>query len=306
MDARRLNVLRQLHERGTIVATAEALHLTPSAVSQQLATLSREVGTPLLRRQGRGVRLTPQAHVLLEHATAVQAQIERARADLAAYDEGLVGSITVGAFASAITGLVAPALLPLHAERPHLAVSIVETDAPHCYTLLDNNELDVVITVDYRSGPTRSDPRYSRTDLLFDRFDVALHVTHPLAARPEVHLRELAHLRWIIGGGGGPCAEVSLAACAAAGFTPDVRHRVDEWSAAMALVDAGAGVTLVPRLADPRPFSRVRLRPLAGDPPRRNVYAATRAGAQHDPAIAPLLDALAAVANRQNAANGLV
>lgn len=299
MDVRRLNVLRQLHDRGTIAATAEALHLTPSAVSQQLAVLSREVGAPLLRRQGRGVRLTPQAHVLLEHATAVQAQIERARADLAAYDEGRAGSVTVGAFASAITGLVAPALPSLHAERPYLAVSIHEADAPHCFTLLDNSELDVVITVDYPGGPTRRDPRYHRTDLLFDRFDAALHVAHPLAVRPEVHLCELARQRWIIGGGGGPCAEVSLAACAAAGFTPDVGHRVDEWNAALALVDAGAGVTLVPRLAHPRPFSRVCLRPLAGEPPRRSVYAATRAGAQHDPSIAPLLDALATVADRQ-------
>lgn len=296
MDVRRLNVLRQLHECGTLAATAEALHLTPSAVSQQLATLSREVGAPLLRRQGRGVRLTPQAHVLLEHATSVQAQIERARADLAAYEEGHVGSVTVGAFASAITGLVAAALLRLHDERPHLAVSVVETDAPRCFAELDGNEVDVVITVDYRNGPTPGDPRYDRTDLLFDPFDAALHAAHPLVACREVNLRDLARERWIIGGGRGPCAEVSLAACAAAGFTPDVRHRVDDWSAALALVDAGAGVTLVPRLADPHPFSRVRLRAIAGEPPRRSVYAATRSGSQHDPTIAPLLEALRTVA----------
>jgi len=86
IDLRRLRVLRELDQRGTVAATAAALHLTPSAVSQQLAALAREMGVPLLERRGRGVRLTGQARLLLEHAGAVQAQLERARADLAAWD----------------------------------------------------------------------------------------------------------------------------------------------------------------------------------------------------------------------------
>src|ERR671910_15879 len=109
IDLRRLRVLRELDQRGTVAATAAALHLTPSAVSQQLAALARELGVPLLERRGRGVRLTGQARLLLEHAGAVQAQLERARADLAAWDQGELGFVTVSGFSTAITGLVAPA-----------------------------------------------------------------------------------------------------------------------------------------------------------------------------------------------------
>ena len=96
IDLRRLRVLRELEQRGTVSATAAALHLTPSAVSQQLAGLSRDVGAPLLEKHGRGVRLTGQARVLLSHAVVVHEQLERARADLAAWDEGTIGEVRVG------------------------------------------------------------------------------------------------------------------------------------------------------------------------------------------------------------------
>jgi len=127
IDIRRFRVLRELRERGTIGATANALSLTPSAISQQIACLSRELGVPLLTPHGRGVRLTPQAQLLLEHAAAVDAQLERARADLAAFDEGTVGRVAVGAFATAISGLVAPALARLRRERPRLRPPLPQT-----------------------------------------------------------------------------------------------------------------------------------------------------------------------------------
>ena len=103
IDLRRLRVLRELEQRGTVAATATAMHLTPSAVSQQLAGLSREVGVPLLEKHGRGVRLTGQARVLLSHAVVVHEQLERARADLAAWDEGTIGEVRIGALSTGLT-----------------------------------------------------------------------------------------------------------------------------------------------------------------------------------------------------------
>src|SRR5512140_783720 len=161
IDIRRLRVLREVRERGTIGATAKALGLTPSAIAQQLSALGREIGVPLLAPQGRGVRLTQQAELLLEHATAIDAQLERARADLAAFQDGQVGRVAVGAFATAITGLVAPALERLGRERPRIRLAIRETGA-ECFPMLDRGELDLVVTVDHRGGPARGDRRYTR------------------------------------------------------------------------------------------------------------------------------------------------
>lgn len=299
IDLRRLRVLRELRERGTVAATAEALNLTPSAVSQQIANLSRETGIPLLTPQGRGVRLTPQATLLLQHAAIVDAQMERARADLAAFHEGLAGRVTLGGFATAITCLVAPALTRLRRTHPRLDISVLEVEAPDCFTRLDVGDLDLVIAVDYPGGPLRQDPRYSRRDLLHDPFQVALPARHRLAARKTLEMRELAEETWILGGStSGPCQATSLAACTGAGFTPDVRYRTSDWTATFALVAAGCGVALIPRLAlPPQPPKGILLKPLSGDQrPSRHLYTAIRAGSDTLPSLVPVLDALQAIA----------
>ena len=296
IDVRRLRLLRELRTHLTIGATARALHLTPSAVSQQIAGLSRDLGFPMLAPRGRGVRLTPQAELLLEHAALIDAQLERARADLSAMEQGLVGRVAIGAFATAISGLVAPAVLQLRRQFPRLRPWIEEIDAPECFTRLDRGDLDLVITVDFESGPHRDDVRYHRRELLDDPLLVALCQHHALASRTSIDLRDLARERWIIGAARGPCREAGLAACAAAGFNPDVAHRVNDWAALIRLTAADCGVALIPRLAiNTSSLRGVVVRPVHGlAHPSRHIYAAVRAGAESSPTLAPLLSALQA------------
>lgn len=294
IDLRRLHVLRMLDEHTTIHATAAVLHLTPSAVSQQLATLAREVGAPLLSRKGRTVALTGQARLLLDHADRLLAQLEHARADLAAYTYGAAGNVRAGAFASAITGLLIPVMAALRADRPQLTITVAEIAAPACLRQLETGQLDLAITVDYPAGPPHADSRYHRTELYRDPYDAALLADHPLALKPTLTLADLAGSPWITAAGNEPCAEISLAAVAAAGFTPHVRHRVDDYTAALALVAAGEGVSLIPRLAGIVAPPGVTIRSLGQSAPARTIYAAVRAGAQHDPRLAVVLGALRA------------
>ncbi|NUK53152.1 LysR family transcriptional regulator, partial [Streptomyces lunaelactis] len=107
-DIKKLQILRTLNERGTVTATAEALLMTPSAVSQQLSNLAKQLGVPLLEAQGRRVRLTDAAHLVLRHADAVFAQLERADAELSGYLRGEAGLVRVGAFSTAVPALVVP------------------------------------------------------------------------------------------------------------------------------------------------------------------------------------------------------
>jgi DNA-binding transcriptional LysR family regulator len=295
IDLRRLRVLQELAERGTVAATAEAVHLSPSAVSQQLATLSRQVGVVLLERVGRGVRLTPEARLLLHHAAILNSQMEQARADLVDEQTGQVGTVAIGAFATAITGLVAPALGLVRRDRPGLVVSAHEIQAPECFTRLDAGDLDIVVTVEWRHAPPRTDPRYARHHLLADRLDAVLPRGHRLADR-QMTLAALAEEPWITGSPGGPCVEVALAACASAGFTPEIRHHTEDWGAVAALVAAGAGVALVPRLAAALLPDHVVVRPLNGDQPVRNIFVATRAGSGGSPTLQPVLSALREIA----------
>jgi DNA-binding transcriptional LysR family regulator len=302
IDVRRLRVLRELQLRLTIGATARALNLTPSAVSQQIAALSRDLGVALLAPIGRGVRLTAPAQLLLEHATLIDAQLERARADLAAMEEGTIGRFVIGAFSTAVSGLVAPAIERLQNQRPGIRVCVEDAEAPECFVRLDRGDLDIVIAVDYRSGPSREDARYYREELLDDPLWVAVPEGHPQAGRASIDLRSLAKERWVMGAVHGPCLEATLGACAAAGFNPGVVHRVNDWSAFVPLVAAGS-VGLIPRLGiDATPLRGVAVRPVAARwRPSRHLYLAIRAGAERSPAMASVLSTLQAAARERAA-----
>ncbi|MFF1450449.1 LysR substrate-binding domain-containing protein [Streptomyces sp. NPDC058274] len=294
IDLRRLGALRELDRRGSLAKAAQAMHLTPSAVSQQVAALSRELGVPLLERHGRGVRLTGQARVVLQHADVIATQLERARADLAAWSDGRRGTLTIGAFSSAISGLLPAALADLARMCPDIDVAVVEAEPPDLFTRLDAGEVDVAVAVDFAAAPPFTDRRYARTALLADVLDVALPATHRLAGLDRIPLRELAADPWIVGDAHSCCGAVTRSVCAAGGFTPEIRHAVNDWQSLAALVEAGAGVALVPRLVQPLHRPGLVVRAPEGHPPSRHVFAAVRSGAEHDPVLAAVLAQLTA------------
>ena len=293
IDVRRLRVLRALADHGTVAAAAKALHLTPSAVSQQLAALEREVGQPIVERRGRGLVLTGAAEVLLEHAHALFAQLERAEADVAAHGRGELGTVVVGAFPTALRAIAAPAAKALAAEHPRLALELLDVESPHCFAALAEEAIDVAISMESASAPPPGDPRYARRPLLDDPLDAVLPIDHELANGAPVALDTLAGETWVGPSPGTSCHEVTMAGCAAAGFAPRLVHRTNDFAALMSFVAAGLGVTLVPRLAQRQVPDGVAVVALRGTPPARRVFAATRRGSEARPTIAAVLDALA-------------
>jgi molybdate transport repressor ModE-like protein len=298
IDVRRLRVLRALAEHGTVAAAAQALHLTPSAVSQQLAALEREIGQPVVERRGRGLVLTGAGHVLLEHAHALFAQLERAEADVAAHGRGELGTVVVGAFPTALAAVAAPAARALAESHPRLRVTLLDVESPHCFAALAEEQIDLAISMESASAPAPDDPRFARWPLLDDPLDAVLPAGHELAARSTIALDALAGETWVGPSPGTSCLEVTLAGCAAAGFTPQLVHRTNDFAALMTFVAAGLGVALVPRLAQGQIPADVAVVPLRGTPPARRVFAATRRGSEARPIVAALLDALAVAAQR--------
>jgi DNA-binding transcriptional LysR family regulator len=296
VDLRRLRALRALADHGTLAAAADALHLTPSAVSQQLAALEREVGHRLLEPAGRSVRLTPAAAVLLRHADAVFAQLERLDGDLAAQAAGAAGEVRVGAFPTSIVGLVAPAVGRLRETAPGVRLAVTEAETDDGVLLLGRREVDVTVGMECTAAPQAGDGRFHREALLGDVLDAALPAGHRQARGAPLRLADLAGETFIAPPVGWSCDEVLSAGCRAAGFSPRIAHRTGDWQATMALVRAGLGVALIPRLAQQRPLDGVVLVPLAGAPPERHVFVACRSGAEAAPAVRALFDALHDVA----------
>ncbi|MFC9857662.1 MULTISPECIES: LysR substrate-binding domain-containing protein [unclassified Streptomyces] len=290
-DVKKLRILRTLRDRGTVTATAEALSMTPSAVSQQLTNLARQLGVPLLEAQGRRVRLTDAAHLVLRHAEVVFAQLERADAELAGYLRGEAGEVRVGAFSTAVSALVVPAVRLLRAEgRPGPDVRVREAEAAQAYELLTSGDVDLALSL-AAHAPTARDPRFTLLPLLADPLDVALPADHRLAHTPALRLAELARDPWIFGGSG-PWSQIATAACEAAGFVPEQAHSAAGWTAILSMVEAGMGIALVPRMASRERSEGVVMRVLDADQPRRHVVAAVRQGAERGPAVARVLKAL--------------
>jgi DNA-binding transcriptional LysR family regulator len=299
VDLRRLRALRAVADHGTLAAAADALHLTPSAVSQQLAALEKEVGHSLLEPSGRSVRLTPAAHVLLGHADALFAQLERMRGELAAQDPAPRGEVRIGGFPTALASLLAPAGAALRRTAPALELRVQEAETVEAVALLVARDVDLIIGMECRAAPRRDDARFHREELLGDALDAVLAVGHPLAGRARINLADLEAEGWVAPPVGWSCDEVFLAACRNAGFSPRVLHRAGDWQAVMGLVAAGLGISLVPRLAQGAPPPGVTVIPLTGVPPKRHVFTACRAGAGSSPAIRAVLDALTESAHRQ-------
>ena len=291
-DVRRLLVLQELNRQGTVNATAAALHLTPSAVSQQLAALSRELGCPVTEKEGRNLRITGAGRVLLAHAAEIVAQLEALRSDLERHHLGDVGVVRVAAFQTAANRIVVPAVAALSATHPQLEVTISQIDAPRSLQEVAAGRLELALSVEHAESPPATDPRFTRIHLLQDEFRALLPAGHPLARRARVALTDLRDEPWIGSLPGSPCHFVTMAACAAAGFAPRVRHHIDDWAITVELVAAGLGVGLIPSLAQPPPRRDVAIRPLAGRPAARNIFAFARKGTEESPTVATVVQAL--------------
>ncbi|MFD4370809.1 LysR family transcriptional regulator [Streptomyces sp. NPDC058486] len=293
IEARRLHILRAVADHRTVTAAAAALYLTPSAVSQQLAALEQETGHRLVDRSARGARLTAAGEILLSHANAVLAQLERAEAALAAYGSGEAGIVTVAAFATGIGLVVAPAIADLAATAPGIRVRVRDAEGDASLMMVLDRQVDVAVAVEYRGAPGEDDDRLTRVPLYAEPFDVVLSPGHPLGGTDRIALADLAKDAWIGQSAGNPCQDVTVLACEYAGFAPRFEHVSDDFRAVVALAAAGAGAALVPRSAlRGMDLTDVAVRAVDGVAPTRRVFAAVRRGAEDHPLIAPVLTAL--------------
>lgn len=291
MDVRKLRVLCELDARGTIAEVASALHMTPSAVSQQIAALGREVGMQLVEPDGRRVRLTEAARVLVDHAHDILAQVERAWAGLAGYARGNRPEVRIAGHDGVLGGLGLDAAVRLRELRPDLSVALQEVGPIESVAMLLRGEIDVALGVEVGFESIVDDGRFLATSIVVDHYDLVLPTCHRLAYATSVRLADLATDTWVFVNDG-LCREIGLAACRAAGFRPSVAHALGDWATTLAAVRMGLGVALVPRLMlTDLPAGMVACTP-AGESLRHHVIAVTRTGAEQAPHIAVVLDVL--------------
>ena len=283
---------------GTVTGAAEALHYTPSAVSQQLRTLAKDLGVELVVQDGRRIRLTPAARVLLDQTESLYARWEEIRGLVALADDEGGGALRLCGFSTAAAALLPRVAAHLRETQPSWQVRVIEVEPKQCFELLLADQADVAVVVATAELPSADDPRFELNQLLVDPLDLLLPENHRLAHEPYVQLADLADEAWIMDRPGRPYHQLLQSACAAAGFTPAVAHHAAEWDTGAAMVAAGLGIALIPRLAHPPagyPLVRVAL---SGEPaPSRRIVTGIRRGSREHPTIATALRTLEEVAH---------
>jgi molybdate transport repressor ModE-like protein len=295
LDVRRMRVLREVAAQGSFSAAAEALSFTQSAVSQQVAALERESGATLVVRGGRGVKLTDAGRALVAHTEAILARLECAEEELADIAGLRGGRLRLACFQSAGATLAPRAVAAFHERHPAVELGMVEAEPAEASARMAAGEIDLALVYDVAAIPGMLDKDLELTHLLDDPYDAILPTGHALAERHRLSLGDLADEQWIASTDAAGCRSIIERSCEEAGFSPQVAFEADETLAAQALVAAGVGITLLPRLALTAIHPSVVARRL-GKAPVRRIWAARRPGEYQSPASEAMLQILQDVA----------
>ncbi|HWN29591.1 MAG TPA: LysR family transcriptional regulator [Actinomycetospora sp.] len=265
----RLRALEALATHRSVAGAAAALHLTPSAVSQQLAKLEREAGAALTEPAGRGLRLTAAGRMLAEHAAEILARVAAARLDLDRLRDEVVGELRIGAIPTSVHALAPATLARLRAAHPDLRVVLADGEAEQTLPAVLAGDLDLAVVENWEGLPAPVPAGTSRARLCDDVIDLLLPADHPLAGRRSdqgstpigeldhgeapapVALADVDDLDWVADGHDTRAQSWLLQTLRAQGLEPRVTCRVRGFGMHVELV-AGVGVAaLVPRLARP-------------------------------------------------------
>jgi molybdate transport repressor ModE-like protein len=299
LDLKRLRVLAEVARQGSFSAAADTLYLSQSAVSQQVATLEKEVGMPLLERTRNGPKLNDAGHVLVGHAEAALARLEEAEHELKAIAGLEGGELRMASFPSASATLLTEALAQFGGRYPEVRLTVTEAEPEQSLPRLRAAEVDLAIVFDYPMLPSQADERdIERALLLTESMYLALPNSHPLAKADTVQLADLADEAWLCGVCPSSCGDVVKQACREAGFDPRIAFESDEYQVLQAYVAAGLGFTLLPDLALPALHSDLVVRPTKPEAPKRRVWAATRAEGARSAATDAMVAVLREVGER--------
>jgi molybdate transport repressor ModE-like protein len=290
LDVRRLRVLSEVARAGSLAGAAGALSYSPSAVSQQIATLEREVGMPLVERRARGIILTEAGRTLVEHAEAVFERLEAAEEALAEIASGRGGLLRMAAFPT-VAGTVLPkAATAFRSAHPGMRLKVSEASPATSVTLLRDGRLDLALTLDL-SGTEHGVEVFHLFD---DPVQLAVPAAHPLAAADQAQLADLAGETWVDVPPSNSDSNLLVRVCERAGFRPNVAFESEDYDVIRELVATGVGIALLPDLARRPTDERVVLVSLGPGAPRRVIQAAARPAPIRTAAASAMLEILRA------------
>lgn len=302
-DIRRLSLLMEVVEQGSITAAAELRLNSPSAVSQQLRKLEQEVGQPLLNRRSRGVVPTEAGQMLAAHARKIVRQMQAAQADLNQLAGLKRGSLTVGTFPT-LAGSFLPLVIRAFKKRyPAIGLSLRSARFDELVADLESGVTGLCLLWDYPWNPFHDDA-IRVTEVFRESTVVLVARGHRLAEREEVSMTDLRNESWIVRAEAHPVVEVLQRSAHDAGFEPAIAFQANDYQEAQAMVSVGMGVAMVPKTAVALQHPDVRVLSLGEAAPLRRVLLAQRQDKVYAPAEVAFHSTLLEIA-RERAADYL-
>lgn len=290
LDFRHLVALDAVAREGTFAQAADQLGYTQSAVSQQIAALERIVGDRVFDRPGgpRPVTLTPIGEHLLRHSRDLLTRLDVIRDDLDRFRGGEVGRLRIGTFQSVSNTLLPLLIGPMRARHPDLDISVFETDFDdELHEQLANDELDVSFVV----GDVGE--RFTTRHLLTDPFCL---LSRPGQFPPGAVALTMLNHEPLVGQHENSCQMMNEAGLRSRGVEPNYVFRSNDNGAVAAMVRAGMGVAVLPRLCVDLDDVRIEVHPLEPPIPARDISIAWRCGRTLSPAAEHFIELCADVA----------
>jgi DNA-binding transcriptional LysR family regulator len=277
-----LKVLSAVARHGSVTEAARELHYSQPSVSHHLSRLEAATGVKLVQRIGRGIRLTPEGHLLANRAAEIMGRVDAATNELAAQVGLQAGRVRMAANASALSTIVPKAATMLAQAHPGLQLSLFEQHPVEALQMLRHGEIDVALVFRYVDAPVEDDG--------FRLVHIGDDPIYLISRRPEDSLANHRHSAWI--GGCARCQAELTTVCRHEGFTPRIAAHSDDMVVVQALVAAGIGVTTLPGLAL-QAHRRPDIHATELTNYHRQIHAATYGDPPDPPAVAAVLAALA-------------
>lgn len=289
MDLGRMRTLRELHIRKTMSAVADALYISASAVSQQIALLEQETGAALIERRGRGVVLTLAGQKLVARTERILMELEAAQMDLSELNSEISGELRVAAFPSVAAALIPGVARRLLARHPRLTIQFDEMEPAESVAALRSWQTDIAIIDDLNAPPGMVGDSIHTIPLTEDVFNVMVPLEHPLAQQPTVTLRELRDERWALDTASETYTRMLTDACQAEGFNPNIVARSKSFEMTIALIREGYGISMLPGLRASHDLEDVWVCKVVPEI-RRKISLAYRKGVKCGPAMQAFMD----------------
>jgi DNA-binding transcriptional LysR family regulator len=295
-DPWRLRTLQALAQRGTMAAVAAEFSISPSAVSQQIAALERELGVQLIEPDRRRVRLTVAGQTLVAHADTILSAMQDATDELQAVDRDIVGEVRIAAFPSAASQICPQAMMRVKAAHPRQLVTLLDLEPHDSIAALRAGNTDIAIVDGTGLPHVHHEPQFTYQELLVDALYCVMPHDHPAARKRAIVLADMQADDWVMEDESSWFFRQVMELCNAAGLQPRVVAHCRTFVAAMSLVRAGVGISIQPGMALPgnRGVVARPLKPAF----ERHIYAVYRRGASRRPSIQTALAALSEEAAR--------